>query len=144
VSPSLCLLLCRWRLFHVSKQCSLCQETKPIEDFYKHHGRCKKCYLSLLKEKRIPGARYAQWLKPYGLTPESFDELLKSQGGVCAICGSSDHGGAARTTRFCVDHCHQTGKTRGLLCHKCNRGIGLLNDDISNLQNAILYLQKHA
>lgn len=71
----------------------------------------------------------------YGLTLEEHDALLKKQEGVCAICKISP--------AVCVDHCHKTGKVRGLLCHACNRSIGMLKDDINVLKSAINYLKKH-
>ena len=75
-------------------------------------------------------------LKMYDLTPQAYADMLKTQGGACAICGN----GMARDARLCVDHCHKTGKARGLLCDKCNRAIGLLGDDPILLRKAITYL----
>ncbi len=53
----------------------------------------------------------------------------------CSICGTTDK-------KLKLDHCHKTGKMRGLLCHFCNVGIGLFKDDIAILKNAIIYLEK--
>ena len=74
----------------------------------------------------------------YGLTRDDFWKLLEKQGGVCAICGTSEPGKGR--TRMCVDHCHRTGKVRGLLCGSCNRSIGQLGDDPDILQRAADYL----
>lgn len=65
--------------------------------------------------------------------------------GVCAICGKPEtHGnGKSSIKLLAVDHCHTTGKIRGLLCHKCNLGIGHLDDSIDRLEAAINYLEKH-
>jgi hypothetical protein len=68
----------------------------------------------------------------YGLTVEEFNELLKLQDKKCAIC--------YKKVPLDVDHCHDKNRVRGLLCQKCNKGIGLLNDDIQILKNAISYL----
>ena len=78
--------------------------------------------------------------------------MLDSQGGVCAICGKKE----SRTTRsskraweydieprLVVDHNHKTGKVRGLLCHKCNVGLGQLDDSIQKLQSGVRYLRKY-
>lgn len=76
----------------------------------------------------------------YGLSLEDYDRILEQQGGVCAICKTateSDNG-----QPLVVDHDHQTGKIRGLLCDKCNRAIGALKDDNVVLNNALLYLNK--
>lgn len=75
-------------------------------------------------------------LRGSGLT---YDELLARQNGVCAICGSS-HPRRKQSTRFCVDHDHETGQVRGLLCGPCNTMIGLAREDIDVLNNAIIYL----
>lgn len=79
----------------------------------------------------------------YGLTPEQYEAMLRSQGGVCAICGEAPSGRHTRDRRLVVDHCHGTGATRGLLCNRCNRAIGLLKDDAVLLRRAISYLLRH-
>ena len=127
------------------RMCKVCAVVKDKKTgFYGAHHKCRSCISEDNKKTRTPGSRYAEWLKGYGLTPESYNEMLEKQGGGCAICGSKDHGGAKRTTRFPVDHCHETGKTRGLLCHRCNRALGFFKDDIQTLQNAVKYLNDHS
>ncbi len=127
------------------KQCRLCHETKPIEDFYKSHGRCKRCYLDHLKTKRTPGSRREYNLMyTRGITLEQYEAMLAEQNGQCAICLSVTPKSPKRVKHWYIDHCHRTGVVRGLLCNACNRAIGNLNDDISNFERAILYLQKHA
>ncbi len=79
-------------------------------------------------------------LKKYGMTEAQYDELLLSPGGKCAIC--SDHEAGGRHGVFHVDHDHVTGKVRGILCDKCNRGLGYFNDDPEAIRQAIQYLQK--
>ena len=73
----------------------------------------------------------------YGISEKQFDILLSEQGNVCAICKTDAWGWRGQP---CVDHDHYTGKVRGLLCSKCNLGIGHLNDSIELLTNAIEYL----
>jgi len=76
-------------------------------------------------------------LKVYGITYEQFVEMYYKQDKKCAICNKE----IDINSRFThIDHCHKTGKVRGLLCHQCNAGIGFLNDDINILANAIKYL----
>jgi hypothetical protein len=70
----------------------------------------------------------------YGLTAEQFDQMVQDQGGACRICG------IVPTGVLHIDHDHETGKIRGLLCGKCNKGIGLLGDDHKRLLRAALYL----
>jgi len=73
----------------------------------------------------------------YNLTPEQLITMHKDQGNLCKICKSPPKEGR----NLDVDHCHTTGKIRGLLCNNCNRGIGHLQDNITILQSAITYLE---
>lgn len=77
----------------------------------------------------------------YGISSEDYTEMLESQGGVCGKCKCfpPDH----RKKFFAVDHCHKTGKVRGLLCDNCNTGIGLLGDTIESLTEAVDYLKRY-
>lgn len=77
-------------------------------------------------------------LKKYGMTHDDYAALLAKQGGGCASCG----GPANRRGFFHVDHCHQTGVVRGLLCHGCNLGLGAFKDDPQLLLAAADYLQR--
>jgi hypothetical protein len=72
-------------------------------------------------------------VRRYGITATQFDELLAKQGGVCAICG--------RENPEHVDHDHETGKVRGILCFNCNGGLGQFSDNTERLANAIEYLE---
>lgn len=78
--------------------------------------------------------------RKYNMTLEDFDNMLILQDGKCKICGNSESKG--KNKLLCIDHCHETGKVRGLLCHSCNTGIGNLRDNIDNLKNAIKYLEE--
>lgn len=75
-------------------------------------------------------------LAKYNITQETFDNMLLTQEGKCAICADT------LTEKFTVDHNHDTGKVRGLLCYKCNSGIGLLKDSVELLSLAIKYLNE--
>lgn len=73
----------------------------------------------------------------YGIGLAEYETLLQAQNGKCAICGCVNQ---REGYSLAVDHCHLTGRIRGLLCNNCNRGIGLLNDSVVQLQKAIDYL----
>lgn len=73
----------------------------------------------------------------YGLKPEDYVNMFEEQNGLCAIC---DRPPKTVLTPLDVDHCHTTGKVRGLLCGSCNRAIGLLGDDVGRMKKAIKYL----
>lgn len=78
------------------------------------------------------------WMKyRYGIVPEEYDAILQSQGGVCAICKRVNSLG-----RLHIDHCHTTGRVRGLLCHNCNKAIGHLKESIDNALSLIAYLRQ--
>ncbi|MBK7092444.1 MAG: endonuclease VII domain-containing protein [bacterium] len=86
--------------------------------------------------KRNPEKRLANVLKTFGITVEQYYAMHESQNGVCAICGGNSSSGRLR-----VDHCHSTGKVRGLLCDSCNLGLGKLGDTAKSLEKALLYLR---
>jgi hypothetical protein len=75
----------------------------------------------------------------YGITLAQYNSMLEAQNYTCAICGNGDE---VEGRRLAIDHCHTTGKVRGLLCGKCNRGLGLFYDNQELLSNAIKYLTK--
>lgn len=87
------------------------------------------------KNRRRTNARLAL-LSKFGLTWEDEIRIIAEQGGVCAICGE-----LPERQSFDLDHDHETGKFRGFLCGRCNKGLGLLGDSIEGLQRAIEYLQ---
>ena len=88
-----------------------------------------------------PMKRKAQRLKQYGIEPSDFMDMLTMQNGRCAICGHEDL--TNRSFFPVVDHCHETGKVRGLLCMNCNQGLGKFKDSADRLFSAIAYLTKH-
>lgn len=98
---------------------------------------CKKCtkersdaYFSIQRH---------HYLKRYGINLEKYEIMLKEQNNKCAIC---DRHKDLFKKSFAVDHCHITGKIRGLLCFHCNTGIGKLGDNIESITKALNYLKK--
>lgn len=100
-------------------------------------GRCKPCYR--IAHPRTPEARQRERLQPYGLTPAQYAAMLAAQGGRCAICRAEP---TDADRMLDVDHDHQTGAIRGLLCGGCNGGLGLLGDDPDRLAAAAAYLRR--
>jgi hypothetical protein len=96
----------------------------------------EKAYAEKYPEKMLAKHRRKN-LRRFGLTPEQYDAMLLSQGGVCAICNMNRD-----ARRLAVDHDHKTGKVRSLLCHFCNTALGKFLDDVEILKKAILYLEK--
>lgn len=130
------------------KVCTDCKIEKPLDYFVKRSNRkngfqpyCKECHKSKMsKIDRKEYTRNYDLLKSYSITIEGYNELLAKQGGCCSICNINVSELKGAKKHLCVDHCHKTGRIRGLLCDKCNRGIGLLQDDTAIIQNALVYL----
>lgn len=79
----------------------------------------------------------------YGISLAEYDEMFEKQEGLCQICGKPETAtfkGVVK--RLAVDHCHSGLHIRGLLCSRCNSGLGLFGDSIESLENAIKYLKK--
>ena len=127
----------------MTKQCRSCGLQKPLSQYYVRNPDCKDC----TKVKRAADYknnpdkyREKELKKNYGITLQDWNDMFEAQGGRCAICGTHQcNTGKA----FAVDHCHLTGKVRGLLCANCNTGIGKLNDDPELLTKAAEYLRSH-
>lgn len=144
------------------KKCTKCNEIKVSTEFYLRKNRrdpdslrswCKACCnledkAAYRKNKDTRKIVQDQWKKRnplklrnyklrqrYGISLEVVDELKEQQHNRCAICD--------RATTLVVDHCHETGNIRGLLCSTCNQGIGLLKDDPEICVNAARYLRKN-
>ena len=142
----------------VIKTCNRCGEKKPKELFYGAYAfciecrkiGCKKYYnehkkeLNLRQRERYaksPTLRLGYKLKAHRLTINDYNVLLGQQAGKCAICKNGEtecYKGKKR--RLAVDHCHKTGQIRGLLCGKCNKALGLLQDNPQFITNALIYL----
>lgn len=85
-------------------------------------------------------SRYPQ--RNYGMTLKQYEELRQKQESLCAICTSEGFVMATHhKMKLVVEHCHKKGLVRGLLCHNCNRALGLLKDSEEVLQRAINYLR---
>jgi hypothetical protein len=136
----------------MTQRCSTCGLHKPREAFYKRKDRplgltssCKECKSSKRKEEWIPRKQSSyKLMSQYGMTTEDYQKLFNKQNGVCAICNKREsaksNGGYIKS--LAVDHCHTTGKIRGLLCQDCNLGIGKLKDDVALVEAALNYLKE--
>lgn len=140
------------------KTCQVCNEELELFEFPKGKNRkdgsygyrpvCKKCtviknldvYHNQGGKEKQKQRSFKNNLKKYGITPENYQELFKRQNGCCAICKSSEVSTTRRAYNLFVDHDHETGKVRGLLCHHCNAGLGQFKDKTESLQKAIEYL----
>jgi hypothetical protein len=151
------------------KLCTLCKETKDYEQFHKdsgkkdgHQSRCKDCVRATTlnwqknnpeKAKQHSKKATDKWQKEnkeklhkpskewrkfyrikekYGLSKEEFNEMESEQSGICKIC--------EKDKPLCVDHCHTSGRVRGLLCRDCNLLLGFAFDNTETLKKAADYL----
>lgn len=141
------------------KTCRTCKTERPFADFYvKDRGReeyvatsagydsrCKECtrtgaaeYRAANPEKHRNSWRRSNYMKKFGITIEDFDRMFAAQEGRCAICKT--HQSEIPKT-LAVDHDHDTGKVRGLLCIDCNHALGRFFDSVETMESAISYLK---
>lgn len=84
--------------------------------------------------------------RTYGITVDDYNRMFEEQKGVCAICGKEEktrrRKKSSENERLAVDHCHETGEIRGLLCFKCNTAMGSLGDTREHVMRVIHYLSK--
>jgi hypothetical protein len=81
--------------------------------------------------------------RTYGIDYAEYTRMLEEQGGRCAICrGEGFTMKESHSLKLVVDHCHSSGAVRGLLCHNCNRSLGLFKDNPATIRKAIDYLSK--
>lgn len=109
-----------------TKFCPDCKETKERTEFYLRRksgqtscSRCKVCHLKYTKEhelEKFGSHKYRHMFQNHGLTAEAYDEMYEKQQGRCFLC--------ERERKLVIDHCHTTGRVRGLLCNGCNIGLG--------------------
>lgn len=130
-----------------SKKCSRCGVQQDIREFSwqakRRRASCRTCQAAYYKRWReADPAAYAKRKRAsnlrnkFGITIKQYEEALAAQNGGCAICGYFHEEKA-----LSVDHCHETGFLRGLLCDCCNTGIGKLGDDPAMLRRAVRYLE---
>lgn len=123
------------------KKCAKCNTLKSISEFWKHkytkdkiHYWCKSCAKRSAPDQ-AKAVRKHKLKKLYKISLEDFEMMYASQLGKCLICENY-----VSKDKICIDHDHESGKTRGLLCRKCNIGLGMFNDEESLLNNAASYI----
>lgn len=103
--------------------CPVCDATVPITDRVDRIYCTQRCADTGIRARR------------YGLTVAQFRELVAQHGETCAVCGQE-------SDKMHIDHCHATGKVRGMLCAMCNLGLGYFSDDTDRLLRAVAYLRE--
>lgn len=130
------------------KTCKTCGLAKPESEFYRQRAgylftECKTCHTVRTQRNRQAAperwklyGRRSAFRRLYGIEYEAYQEACAAQDGVCSVCSEPNPGGRALS----VDHCHQRDVIRGILCDRCNRGIGLFRDRPDLLRAAADYL----
>lgn len=146
-----------------TKKCPRCAEQKPVGAFAVDRGRktglqsyCRPCQAGTARAIREADiekyrAKSRAWYhahpkswwgirltQRYGLSLDDYDRMLISQSGRCLVCGND----FKHSRDSNVDHCHKTGRVRGILCTACNSGIGYFRDDPTIMESAITYLRR--
>ena len=148
----------RW-VVDMQRKCKTCGETKDHSEYpyddrkgYRDNIRphckvCRRLYenASFHKHKHKRPYNYEEdkdrkLQSTYGISYQEYLVMLAAQQGCCAICGTDDTG---KRKAFAVDHCHTSGKVRGLLCSPCNTAIGSLREDLGIMQRAMDYVEFH-
>lgn len=132
--------------YYNGRECNTCKTFKTSENYYVEKDSRGRFGI-IMRGICVPCTEERKWkrdlFRRYGITFENYSDLLEKQDHKCAICKATESGNSRTNGNLFVDHCHTTGKVRGLLCSKCNHAIGLLNDDVDLLQKSILYLTSH-
>lgn len=132
-----------------AKTCTGCTIEQPVENFYltkgKPQARCKRCVLDYQRHyyKSKGGrdplvARNNRLKREYGIDVAEFDRVAATQGGRCLTCH------IVPDEVLHVDHCHKTGRVRGLLCNNCNRALGMVKDDPAIARALADYLESQS
>lgn len=138
----------RPKLERTSKVCTICREDKHLDYFTGRNSYCKEChkaytrsrYRSVKTKGPVPyeSAQEAVRRRKYGAGKDHYEKMVLKNNGQCPGCNRKEEefGG-----RWCIDHCHQTGNVRGLICHNCNIALGQVRDEIETLLRLAKYLQ---
>jgi len=130
-----------------TKTCNVCGETKDVEQFYllrkggtRRKAKCIACNRVAMRDymrgrKLTEEEKTRKRLKKYGITLDEYHEMSEAQGHCCSICDKND------PNKLFVDHCHQSGQVRGLLCLNCNSLLGHAKDNSDFLMSAVMYLR---
>ena len=124
---------------HTLRRLDLSKPIGPDNFYWKHiiESKVKAEYQRKWRKANPEKAKNIELKKRFGITLEQYNAILERQGGVCAICNEKD----PYFENLAVDHDHNTNRVRGLLCHLCNRALGMFKDDSERLRKALSYLK---
>lgn len=116
-----------------SVRCKICANKATKDTYHKNDGKIKS---RIYRTNNPDAGRDARFKYKYGISLEEYNDLLSKQDNKCAICKVD-----SEDRHLDVDHSHDTGKIRGLLCRMCNVALGHMKDSVEIIQNAIVYLE---
>lgn len=151
-----CIRCDNWRYLHqyaraknargrivTSGICNKCkdEEIRPSDFVQEVKSTSEEVLINRSKDSHILNGKTKENItfRGYNLSKEEFTQMYLEQEGKCEICGKLEED---NNRALAIDHCHITGMVRGLLCGKCNTGIGMLNDNAELVKSALLYLRK--
>ena len=138
-----------------SKMCSKCKQTKLLSEYSNKRPkgrkpglqpRCKTCAKQDTQEwyyKNQNKAKDTRLRKAYGFGLDEYNARLLAQENKCSLCDKEFTTGSFGPMSPVVDHCHQHGHVRGILCNECNRGLGYFHDNPSALRRAAKYIEEN-
>lgn len=109
------------------------------KSWYQKNRAARIAYNELYKKENAQLQRNGHYKREYGISLIDYNEMLIAQRGLCAICGKPEENG----NNLSVEHCHASGLVRSLACAKCNKALGLINDNPDAALAMFIYLQKH-
>ena len=131
----------------MKRTCYKCKVEKTTEDFYVRNKKtmvrqsvCKECTKDRVRKRHLENparTKNNDLMRTYGITLEEHTRMFEEQNGVCYLCKKPGDG---RWKKLCVDHDHETGKVRKLLCRSCNTALGQVGDNVDLLKAMIDYL----
>lgn len=123
----------------IFKVCDDCGKEENLEDSDWKNDMLDRGALDFYRPfSKKESTMFGYHFSKYGITSEDFDKLYSKQLGRCAICNTHQ---IDLNKTLSVDHCHTTGKVRGLLCMTCNAGLGMFKDNLNYLDNAFYYIK---
>lgn len=145
-----------WRFQSKMKTCTKCKIEKPLSEFHRwsstldgYQYNCKSCKAAYRKKNdqlphNLARSKAYHFKNKYCISLEEYELLLQEQNNRCAICKQEESslGRSGKILPLAVDHCHLTGRVRGLLCKNCNISLGNMEDSVERLSSAISYLQR--
>ena len=133
----------------MNRFCVRCETDKPAGEFHTTKNNwCRPCtavynkaYHAKHNERLVRENANRHLKRVYGITIEEYESMLDDRDGKCDICGRTDS--RHRSGKMQVDHCHESGEIRGILCFPCNSSLGGFGDDIETLRKALKYMESY-